>query len=146
MKRFFKRRTELERAWYDCERLWKWVSRKWLKQRAEGKYHTEVTHLKTRWFLRHPLKIRSGGINKCFFCVYANKEWRANIGNRPLRTEGWRRCDYCPGRLVDPNFLCTNMQYNYCFLPNLFYKEIVRLNILRKRLETVERSTGCPHS
>ncbi|KKM64852.1 hypothetical protein LCGC14_1497140, partial [marine sediment metagenome] len=135
-----RRRTRLERSWRDCQRLWKWVSKKWLEK------HRDVHNLKTIWFLRHPFKIRSGGEHKCFFCAYATKKWEENIGNRPPRTEKWTRCDYCPGRLVDSKFHCINAQYHYFNHPDLFCKEIERLNILRLRQETVGRSQGRPHA
>lgn len=123
---------KLERVWRDCERLWKWVSIQ-RNKRSEAGRSSCVDDLKKRWFRCHPFKKRAGGINHCFFCAYAKKAFIANIGNRPRRLEAWTHCDYCPGRLVDPNFNCANAAYSYQRLPSLFYKEITRLNILRKQ-------------
>lgn len=138
--RIFKRHTKLDRVWYDCERLWEWVSSQWVKK------HQEIVGLKARWFICHPFKIRSGGESHCFFCTHATKAWYANIGNRPERFEEWTSCDYCPGKLVDPEFSCMDNIHHYRFHPDLFYEEIKRLNILRKQQEIVGRSHGCPHA
>ena len=73
-----------------------------------------VSTLKERWLRDNGFKNLVGD---CFFCAAAAA---ANT------------CDLCPGRLVDLSFSCSNENYSYAQKPVAFYKELLRLNRIRK--------------
>ena len=133
MKQFF-RRVRYNYMWHNCLRLWKWVSTQWVKEKFSP---DNVWDLKKRWLYMHPFKIIAGGKYLCFFCEHARRTFEVNIGNRPqplgVDEKIWTKCDYCPGRLVDPDFFCGNTQYHHVHHPELFYAKLVQLNALREQ-------------
>ena len=104
-----KKRT-LNQTWVLCLRMWREISKKWTER-------ISVRKLKARWLKANGFPADTIEEN-CFFCEYTNS---VNSG-----------CSQCPGRLVDHNFACTNQDYNYEDEPVAFYKELLRLNRIRK--------------
>jgi len=49
-----------------------------------------------------------------------------------MGTDGVENCMECPGALTDPDFDCTHNGYYYSVYPVKFYKELLRLNRIRK--------------
>lgn len=102
-----KKRT-LNQTWVLCLRMWRWIAKE--KAKKSRKY---VATLKRQWF-------RENGFTKwevesdCFFCGYT------------------QFCCNCPGKLVDPTFDCNEDNYCYDSKPVAFYKELLRLNRIRK--------------
>jgi hypothetical protein len=89
--------------------MWRWIAKVWVK----GK---DVEKLKRRWlrdngFTASPLS------SNCFFCNYITSA---------------EHCDGCPGRLVDSSFSCFREAYNFEQNPPAFYRELLRLNRMRK--------------
>ena len=73
----------------------------------------DIIYLKIQWL--HENGFRDGGVSaNCFFCNYQST------------------CTQCPGRLVDPHFDCHAKEYYYGEKPGAFYKELLRLNRIRK--------------
>lgn len=102
-----KKRT-LNQTWILCLRMWRWIA----KPENKGK---NIHTLKARWL--HD----NGFVNviraDCFFCDYNKVD---------------SECGSCPGGLVDPDFNCCNDDYKYTGEPGAFYKELLRLNRIRK--------------
>ena len=102
-----KKRT-LNQTWTLCLRMWKWIA----KQVREGSKRS-VEELKSQWLLDNGFV---GVEDNCFFCDSVET----------------CSCDDCPGRLVDPDFDCATFAHNYENRPEAFYKELLRLNRIRK--------------
>ncbi len=108
-----KKRT-LNQTWVLCLRKWRWI----VKMVREGT-ELSVPDLKDQW-LRENGFFLGEEIVSCFFCTY-----NGNSG-------GMGPCENCPGVLVDYSFDCCAPGYNYCEEPIAFYKELLRLNRIRK--------------
>lgn len=108
-----KKRT-LNQTWVLCLRMWRWIAKEWDKEK-------DVGELKLQWLQEHGFlsDLFEGIYNSCFFCEY-------NKGIKQLA------CQNCPGVLVNPLFTCGNDAYNYETNPPAFYKELLRLNRIRK--------------
>ena len=98
-----KKRT-LNQTWTLCLRMWRSVAGKWITG-------ADVCILKKEWVKENEV---SAGPGNCFFCNYAET------------------CLDCPGGLVDASFHCWNEKYDYETNPPAFYKELLRLNRIRK--------------
>ena len=103
------RKRTLNQTWVLCLRMWRWISKEWKKEERE------VGNLKILWLKEN--KISMGGA-LCFFCDYTDT---INLS-----------CSSCPGRLVDSSFSCFRQKYNFEDNPVAFYKELLRLNRIRK--------------
>lgn len=105
-----KKRT-LNQTWILCLRMWRHIAKVW----TAGE---KVERLKTKWltengFVNMDVDMPSG----CFFCKYA---------------EAISGCAECPGRLVDLSFSCYRESYSFEHNPPAFYRELLRLNRIRK--------------
>ena len=105
------RRRTLNQTWVLCLRMWRWIAKVWT---LDG---PSVHDLKSLW-------LRNNGFTEgidanCFFCDY----------NCRFKDEG---CESCPGYLVDSSFSCGSATYDYETKPVAFYKELFRLNRIRK--------------
>lgn len=110
----------LDQTWTLCLRMWKHITRR--IEDVENPidlppgYLTEVIFLKEKW-----LEDNSFGdediMSDCFFCEHC----RNRVG-----------CCLCPGRLVDPEFDCEHPEHHYRENPREFYRELLRLNRIRK--------------
>lgn len=99
-----KKRT-LNQTWTLCLRMWRWI--------AKNKGRTvKCYRLKAKWLRVNGFKYV---VADCFFCDFAQNN-----------------CKRCPGKLVDPNFDCGSSDYCYSKKPVAFYKELLRLNRIRK--------------
>lgn len=103
-----KKRT-LNQTWVLCLRMWRSIAKVW----REG---NNVHRLKRIWINENGFSM-SGVDAHCFFCDH-------NVENPG--------CSDCPGKLVDPNFCCESLEYDYETKPIAFYKELLRLNRIRK--------------
>lgn len=107
------KRLSLNDTWKYCLRMWKWIA----ERRKEGDKRS-VNVLKEVW-----LEGKNFGyiINDCFFCNYDTYSKRYKDA-----------CTGCPSRRIDKFFHCTNYSYSYIKRPMQFYKQLVKLNRLRK--------------
>ena len=107
-----KKRT-LNQTWVLCLQMWKWIAKVWQTPRYR---QYDVLKLKEIWLRKNgfePECLRA----HCFFCDY----------------KGVESCHQaCPGALVDSRFSCYHYDYNFEDKPVEFYKEILRLNRIRK--------------
>lgn len=104
-----KKRT-LNQTWILCLRMWRWI----VKMKAKHPRRW-VSTLKKQWLRENRIKIV--GNHNCFFCEFIND----NIG-----------CGECPARLIDISFSCHRIGYHHIRKPAAFYKELLRLNRIRK--------------
>lgn len=100
-----KKRT-LNQTWVLCLLMWRWIAANW----KEG---DDVEILKAKWLYDNGFLDLEGN---CFFC-----EWDSGCS-----------CRRCPGKLVDFIFICDKPDYCYYKKPKDFYKELLRLNRIRK--------------
>ena len=106
-----KKRT-LNQTWTLCLRMWRWISKIWVED------DSDIHWLKAKWLRENGFGNENIYAN-CFFCDY----------NCQLEYEG---CGSCPGHLVDSFFSCGSTTYDYETKPVAFYKELLRLNRIRK--------------
>lgn len=104
-----KKERTLNQTWILCLRMWRSIAK--AKTANPRKW---VSTLKRRWLYDNGFTVLKGD---CFFCD--------NIKEEP-------GCVECPGKLVDPSFNCCNLMYHYKRQPVAFYKELLRLNRIRK--------------
>lgn len=108
-----KKKLTLNQTWTQCLRMWQWIAEVWQTPRYRRYY---VSELKKIWLRKngfYSYQLR----DNCFFCEY----------------KGASLCRIaCPGALVNPNFSCDHYAYNYINNPVEFYKELLRLNRIRK--------------
>ena len=102
-----KKRT-LNQTWILCLRMWRSISKA-----KTANPRLWVSTLKRRWLHDNGFKNLVGD---CFFCE---------------ETKGRRHCEGCPGKLVG-SFNCCRDVYHYRHKPVAFYKELLRLNRIRK--------------
>ena len=107
------RKRTLNQTWTLCLRMWRWIAKVWQTPHYKryGVYQLKKIWRKKNGF--HSLRC------ECFFCDYTV-------------VDGFEVCDECPGNLVDSNFDCINDDYCYSSKPVEFYKELLRLNKIRK--------------
>ena len=108
----------LDVCWDECEKMWEYVSNNYVPEDCN------LDVIKGQWLEANGYKI-SWIRGMCFFCEFV---WRLI-----------QQCNNCPGVQVDNRFGCFNLEYNYETKPKLFYKEIVRLNKVRKERTEDER-------
>lgn len=101
----------INKIWSECRRLWEHIEEE--LRRCPWK---SVGWIKQEW-------MEANGYGQtvaedCFFCEFT-RWWDRNT------------CEYCPGKLVDPNFDCMHLDYNWYGEPVAFREEIERLNKLR---------------
>jgi hypothetical protein len=89
--------------------MWRSIAKKWTGR-------IPIWKLKARWLKANGFSADVIESN-CFFC----DDGKDFFG-----------CTRCPGKLVDRNFSCANTNYNYEEKPVAFYKELLRLNRIRK--------------
>ncbi len=109
----------LNQTWTLCLRMWKWIKKVW---RTPEYANCTVHTLKRIWLDENDFQwdIISGG--GCFFCDWNDE----NLG------VSQHSCNMCPGKLVEPKFNCGNRETHYEHNPPAFYKELLRLNKIRK--------------
>jgi len=106
-----KKKRTLNQTWTLCLRMWKWIASVW----ETDTYKRFSAHDLKRIWLKNNGFVNEWIYSNCFFCDYTN--------------DGYG-CDDCPGLMVDSNFHCSNLVYNYEFKPVAFYKELLRLNMI----------------
>ena len=104
-----KKRT-LNQTWVLCLRMWRRISKIWVED------DFDVHLLKVRWLSENGFGNEDIYCN-CFFCDFAGDSYCATR---------------CPGKLVEHSFQCDDSAYNYEDNPVAFYKELLRLNRIRK--------------
>lgn len=109
-----KKKLTLNQTWILCLRMWRWIA----KVRQTPRYRRyDVHRLKEIWLRKNgfkPENMRAW----CFFCDYKGL---------------WLLCEHaCPGALVDPDFNCCMDNHHFETKPVEFYKELLRLNRIRK--------------
>lgn len=111
-----KKRT-LNQTWTLCLRMWRWIAKVWQTPRYR---RYDVVALKIIWLRKNGFRYIW---SDCFFC-----DCRENETDND--DEGCNEA--CPGALVDPDFDCMEDAYYYRWKPVEFYKELLRLNRIRK--------------
>jgi hypothetical protein len=89
--------------------MWRSIAKKWTGR-------ISIRELKARWLKANGFPIDYIIEENCFFCDYGDA----------------KGCSQCPGKLVDPDFNCENPDYDYINKPPAFYRELLRLNRIRK--------------
>ena len=102
-----KKKRTLNQTWILCLRMWRWIAKVWTPNGLS------VCELKSQWVIDNGFR-NYEVYGNCFFCSLAESCWE------------------CPGRLIDPDFSCLNRDYDYEEKPVEFYKELLRLNRIRK--------------
>lgn len=96
----------LDEAWRLCLEMWK-----------EIKGRSDIPQAKAKWLNNNSFfDVRAN----CFFCEF---------------NERMDRCRRCPAVLVDSDFKCERIEYDYLSNPEKFYMKLVELNELRKKKE-----------
>jgi len=108
-----KKRT-LNQTWVLCLRMWRWIAKVWQTPRYK---QYNVLKLKEIWLRKNGFEPESLRAH-CFFCDY--------------KRQGTLCHQTCPGALVDSCFNCYHYDYDFEDKPVEFYKEILRLNRIRK--------------
>ena len=109
-----KKELTLNQTWTLCLRMWRWIAKVWQTPRYK-RYNVE--ELKEIWLKKNGYK-PDGLFRGCFFCDY-----RGILNS-------CQGC--CPGNIVDRYFHCCSDSYLYSVYPVGFYKELLRLNRIRK--------------
>lgn len=109
-----KKRLTLNYVWAECIKMYTHV----VKRYQPG---MSVIQLKQAWLHRYGYKTEELN-SDCFFCEYDERHQPAIRNN----------CNWCPGRLADSIFYCGSMGYTWSTKPNLFLKEIIRLDEKRR--------------
>ena len=122
------KKLTLEQTWTMCLRMWRWIAKEW-----KSNNRLTVYSLKRQWLKANGFEVGLGATDNCFFCAHT------------LRVD----CCDCPGVLVNSFFDCESAEYNYFIDPPAFYKELLRLNRIRKankkkgtKNETQEKTTS----
>lgn len=116
-----KKNLTLNQTWTLCLRMWRWIA-KVLQTPRYRRY--DVCQLKGIWFRKNGFNPKMNPTT-CFFCNYAINYCGSDEGVFDF-------CDACPGHLVDQKFTCSDRYYCYRYKPVKFYKELLRLNRIRK--------------
>ena len=90
--------------------MWRWVAA--MKAKNPRRF---ISTLKKQWLRENKIKI--AGDTDCFFC------------EEIINASGCRKC---PGKLVDFYFSCIALEHHYIQKPAAFYRELLRLNRIRK--------------
>ncbi len=93
-------------AFFLCLKQWGDMIREIKKNPNE----LSVVTLKLSWCIKNGFK---GVRSYCFFCEFTHNADES--------------CETCPGRLVDPEFCCGNLAYDYRSKPLLFYEKLLKL-------------------
>ena len=93
----------LDQAWERCLAMWEEI--------AEAGVTGEDVEIMKEAILLRDYKSQDV-LHDCWFCEYAG---------------AWVTCSYCPPRMVDPDFSCTNTRYNYMRRSVEFYQKILEL-------------------
>lgn len=110
-----KKRLTLNYVWAECIKMYTYV----VKQKAAGDGR-DVSSLKQMWLNRRGYKTNEL-CSDCFFCEYDERHKKPNIN-----------CKLCPAAIVDPDFFCGNRPYTWSKYPNLFLRELLRLDKKRR--------------
>ena len=108
-----KKRT-LNQTWTLCLRMWKWIKKVW---QTEGYKGMSVHKLKYIWLADNGFDSTTISAH-CFFCDYKDGAGYCHVN--------------CPAAMVDPEFDCADSSYDYETNPVEFYRELLRLNRIRK--------------
>ena len=114
--------TNLDRTWKNCLRMWKWISENLpdgLQALDDCEKDTAITKLKRQWLADHGFVTHL--FEDCFFCEYDEEEKSG--------------CCSCPGKLVDPNFGCSENEgdYDWSTHPKAFYRKLLELDKKRRQ-------------
>lgn len=105
-----KKERTLNQTWVLCLRMWRWIAKVWQTPRYR---RYGVCDLKKTWLRKNRFRYLQ---NDCFFCEF---------------DRGFS-CSSCPGKLIVLDFNCCDDEYDYEEKPVEFYKELLRLNRIRK--------------
>ncbi len=108
----------LDRAWINCLKMWRWVSKNLPDNFYDLLYEDReevIINLKKKWLGKNRFTLSLN--SDCFFCEYDRKH----------RDD----CNSCPAILVDDSFHCRQASYDCFQHPKNFYKQVVFLNYER---------------
>lgn len=123
------KKLTLSETWKQCLRMWKWIDENYPKKPGFDKLDL-IIDLKNEWLDKNGIEDELN--SDCFFCEYAERRWNEEV--EQYLNISWNReiCYYCPGKLVDKEFSCTSVSYNYTEKPHKFYQKLLSLNKKRK--------------
>jgi hypothetical protein len=98
--------------------MWRWIAANWENMAS-------ISLLKSQWLSENGFLSITWD---CFFCEWAFSKEDNNV-----------TCENCPGALVDKNFRCINDEFYWREKPEEFYRELLRLNRIRKAGGIIER-------
>lgn len=104
------KKKTLNQTWTLCLRMWRSIAKNWNGRKS-------VIQQKKLWIRENGFEVDNLDAD-CFFCDYD--------------VDNGMGCRSCPGRLIDPDFDCRNEPYHFRNKPVKFYKELLRLNRIRK--------------
>lgn len=110
-----KKKLTLNQTWILCLQMWQWIAKVWQTPRYR---RYKIYQLKRIWCKKNGFNFLQ---HDCFFCDYTMKSMQNH-----------EDCNMCPGKLIDFSFDCTDDNYYYSIYPVEFYKELLRLNRIRK--------------
>ncbi len=97
--------------------MWKKIRKQYVEE------DDNIIPLKRDWLYENGF-IAEEMKNTCFFCEHTMGEDYDYCSSES--------CSLCPGVLVDPTFDCCSDDCYYQDEPDAFYKELLRLNRIRK--------------
>ena len=112
---------KLDRAWVNCLRMWKWISRNLpdgFSEASNAMKQSVIQHLKIQWLRKN--KFTQPLLNNCFFCEF-------NMNSAALTD-----CTKCPATLVEKGFCCMEDDFHYALDPINFYQRILKLSKRRR--------------
>lgn len=110
---------DLDQTWELCLEMWKWIAEVW----DDGR---NIEWFKEEWMEENGFGRDVGA--DCFFCNFIDQ-----LGMDFEEID--HGCVYCPGRLIDDSFSCSNPKYDYEDNPVKFYQELVRLDKIRESMK-----------
>lgn len=102
----------LNQTWKYCLRMWKWIT----EQIKKGN-KASIWTLKEEWLKNNGFKNKRIR-DKCFFCNYCHQY-----------------CEKCPACLIEGDFYCMDLDYDYIIEPIKFYNKLIQLNEKRLQLK-----------
>jgi len=102
-------------CWHECKSMWRYVSR-------NSNTYLSVSACKKEW-------LKANGYDNCFIpfnCFFCHHTYICSEGSSNIA------CAHCPGKTIDKNFDCTNVNYHYKYLSKKFYRKICELDKKRK--------------
>ena len=117
-----KKRLTIDETWELCLKMWKWIADEVTAMGKQFNPNSTVESLKSKWLEENGYN-RTRINHRCFLCEY-DDQYTDDLDHIYA-------CRACPARLVDSDFSCGNIEYEYDVQPLKFYAKLVELNKIR---------------